>query len=160
MLTDAEILRVWEHMLAAETRALYFADLARRATRRKQVIAWLSFFLSSGAVAAIIVRSPWWVPMLCSLFVAAATAYTMAANLDGQITTLANLQSAWGQLAVLYGRLWQHVDEPGGVAELHRLQERELEPSDLAVRSAPYNESLLARWQTHVFRMYHLEQPA
>jgi hypothetical protein len=58
MLTEGETLQVWEHLLAAETRSLYFADLTRRSTRQKQVITGTSFFLSSGAAAAIIGENP------------------------------------------------------------------------------------------------------
>ena len=43
---------VWENMLAAETRSLYFGDLATRYTRRKQCITGSSFFLSSVAFGA------------------------------------------------------------------------------------------------------------
>ncbi|MGH8335666.1 MAG: hypothetical protein ACRETL_02305, partial [Gammaproteobacteria bacterium] len=47
VLTDFQINRVWEHMLAAESRALYFGDLASRYTRRKQWITGVSFFFSA-----------------------------------------------------------------------------------------------------------------
>jgi len=50
MLSEAQIKRVWDNMLAAETRALYFGDLASRYTRQKQWIAGISFFLSSGGL--------------------------------------------------------------------------------------------------------------
>ena len=54
MLTDDQIKRVWENMLAAEARSLYFGDLAARYTRRKRVITGASFFLSSGAAATLV----------------------------------------------------------------------------------------------------------
>ena len=124
------------------------------------MITGASFFLSSAAAATIIGRSPSWVPIACAVVTAAATAYAMASNLDGQIATLAKLHATWSQLATQYGRLWQHVEDPDGAAQLQRLQERELEPSELAVRSAPYNEPLLAKWQARVFQLYHLDTAA
>jgi hypothetical protein len=54
MLSEFQINRVWENMLAAETRSLYFGDLASRYTRKKQWITGLSFFLSFGAAASFI----------------------------------------------------------------------------------------------------------
>jgi hypothetical protein len=160
MLTEAERLQVWEHLLASETRALYFADLTRRTTRHKQIITGASFFLSSGAAAAIIGRAPSWVPIGCALVVAAATAYAIAANLDGRIATVAKLHATWGQIAMLYDRLWQHLEAPDGDRQLQHLIEREREPSELAAAGAPYDKRLLAQWQTYVFQMYHLESPA
>ncbi|MBI4469607.1 MAG: hypothetical protein HY650_09840 [Acidobacteria bacterium] len=53
-LTPDEVDRVWQRMAEAEVRAFYFADLAARATRQKQIITGVSFFLSSGAAATVI----------------------------------------------------------------------------------------------------------
>ena len=88
MLTEFQINLVWENMLAAEARSLYFGDLACRYTRWKQIITGGSFFLSSGAAAAVIGKLPLWVPVILTLGVAAATAYSMAVNLDGKIWTM------------------------------------------------------------------------
>ena len=35
--------------------------------------------------------------------------------------------------------------------------EREKEPSELAITSAPNDPKLLEQWEDHVLRMYHLE---
>ena len=43
MLTDDQINRVWQNMLAAEARSLYFGDLGSRYTRRKQ---WITDYRS------------------------------------------------------------------------------------------------------------------
>jgi hypothetical protein len=64
MLNESQVNQVWENMLAAEVRALYFADLASRYTRQKQIITGLSFFLSSWAAATIIAQSSTWVPVV------------------------------------------------------------------------------------------------
>jgi len=49
MLNEFQRTQVWEDLLAAETRALYFGDLASRYTHQKQWITGLSFFFASGA---------------------------------------------------------------------------------------------------------------
>lgn len=58
MLSEFEISRVWENMLAAETRSFYFADLASRYTRTKQWITGGSFFFASGAAATVVGKEP------------------------------------------------------------------------------------------------------
>ena len=95
-------------MLAAETRSLYFGDLATRYTQRKQWITGLSFFLSSGAAASLIAKAPGWVPLLLAAVVAAITAYSMAVNLDKSIGTMVKLHCSWNQIASDYDRLWNH----------------------------------------------------
>ena len=77
VLNEFQIGRVWDNMLAAETRALYFADLASRYTRRKQWITGVSFFLSSGAAATLIGKAPPWVPIVLSIIVSVASAYSL-----------------------------------------------------------------------------------
>ncbi len=156
VLTEHQIKRVWEGMIAAETRALYFGDLATRYTRQKQWITGLSFFLSSGAAASIIVSAPWIVPALLSLGVAAMTAYAVALNLDGRTRTMARLHSSWNQIATLYDRLWNHTYDADAEEQLDAILEREREPSEVAATSAPYDEALLKKWQDKVFAMYHL----
>jgi hypothetical protein len=65
-------------MLAAEARALYFADLASSYTRRKQLITGVSFFLSSGAAATLLGKVPSWIPLILPTAVALTNAYSMA----------------------------------------------------------------------------------
>jgi hypothetical protein len=160
MLTDHQITSVWEHLLAAETRALYFGDLTSRYTTQKQWITGVSFFLSSGAAAAIIAKAPPAIPAILALVVAAATAYAMAMNLDGRIRTMAQLQASWSHIAARYDALWNHLYDDEAEAELLDLIDREREPSQLAALSAPYNEHLLRKWQDRVFALHHLTSAA
>ncbi len=156
MLTEFQTNRVWENMLAAETRALYFGDFATRYTRRKQWITGASFFLSSGAAATIIAKSPLWVPLVLALVSALATAYAMAVNLDRRIATMAKLHSAWNQIATEYDRLWNHTNDEDAETQLESIMEKEKEPSELATTDAPNDQKLLAQWQDRVFSLYHL----
>jgi hypothetical protein len=156
MLNEFQINKVWENMLNAETRALYFGDLATRYTRRKQWITGLSFFLSSGAAATIIGKSPGAIPVTLSLLVAGLTAYSMALNLDGKIIAMARFHSAWSRIASEYDRLWNHAYDPDAELRFERIIEQEREPSELATTEAPNDQRLLGKWQHRVFDMYHL----
>ncbi len=156
MLSEFQTTRVWENMLAAETRALYFADLASRYTRRKQWITGVSFFLASGAAASLIGKLPQWVPLVASAVVAVLSAYSMALALDRKISTMAKLHSAWNVIAQEYQRLWNNTYSDDAEEKLYAIFEREREPSELATTEAPNDQRLLGEWQEHVFSMYRL----
>lgn len=157
MLTEAQITTVWEHLIGAETRALYFADLATRSTTRKQWITGLSFFLSSGAAASIIGQAPSWVPVVLALIVAAASAYTMAGKLDSRIAALVKLHATWGTIATRYDHLWNHVYDEDAEAELAAIQDLEHTASAVAVDAhVPYDAARLDRWEAHVFAAHQL----
>jgi len=160
MLNEFQRTRAWEGLLNAETRSLYFGDLAARYTRQKQWITGVSFFFSSGAAASIIGKAPAWVPVVLALTVAAATAYSIAVNLDRRISTMAKLHSAWSKIAAEYSHLWNHTSDEGAEDQLDRVIKSEHEPSELATTEAPNDQELLGQWQDRVFRMYHLEKPA
>ncbi|MGA2181878.1 MAG: hypothetical protein ABSH47_02510 [Bryobacteraceae bacterium] len=154
MLNEFQTKRVWENMLAAEARSLYFADLASRYTRHKQWITGASFFLASGAAASLVGKLPQSVPLVLSGVVALTSAYSMAVGLDRKVGTMAKLHSAWSQIAVEYDRLWNHTDDPDAEAQLDRIIRQEKEPSELASTEAPNDQKLLGKWQDHVFSMY------
>lgn len=156
MLNEFQINKVWENMLAAEARSLYFADLASRYTHRKQLITGMTFFLSSGAAATLIGKLPQWVPLVLATAVALLSAYSMAVGLDRKIGTMAKLHSAWNQISVDYDRLWNHASDDDAEAQLDEVLRREKEPSELAATDAPNDQVLLGKWQDHVFDMYHL----
>jgi hypothetical protein len=156
VLTEFQINRVWENMLAAETRSLYFGDLACRFTRYKQWITGLSFFLSSGAAASLIAKAPEWVPLILALIVAGATAYSMAVSLDRKVGTMVKLHSSWNRIAKEYERLWNHAYAEDAEKQLDIIIQSEKEPSELAATDAPNDQKLLGKWQDRVFAMYHL----
>lgn len=156
MLTEFQRTQVWENMLAAETRSLYFGDLASRYTARKQWITGLSFFLSSGAAATLIAQAPGWVPIVLSLAVAIMTAYSIAVGLDRKIAVMAKLHSAWDRISQEYNQLWNHTNDADAEQRLIQIVERSREPSELATTDAPNDQKLLGKWQDHVFALYHL----
>jgi hypothetical protein len=156
-LTEDQTSRVWENMLAAETRALYFGDLTTQYTRQKQWITGSSFFLSSGAAATLISKAPSWVPLILAITTAILTAYAMAVNLDGRIATMAKLHSSWNQIAADYDRLWNHVYDEEAEIQLEEIFSRERDSSELAATDAPNKPKLLAQWQQRVFALHRLE---
>jgi hypothetical protein len=156
VLNEFQVNKVWENMLAAEARSLYFADLTSRYTRRKQWITGTTFFLSSGAAATLLGKLPQWVPLVLATAVAVLSAYSIAVGLDRKIGTMAKLHSAWNQIAVDYDRLWNHASDDNAESQLGEVMRREKEPSELATTEAPNDQVLLGKWQEHVFSMYHL----
>lgn len=56
MLNEQQITDVWKSMIAAETRALYFADLARKNTVNKQWVTGITFILASGAAVSVMTK--------------------------------------------------------------------------------------------------------
>ncbi|SRR5260370_15648785 len=156
MLSKSQIDRVWENMLAAETRALYFGDLASRYARQKQIITGITFFFSSGAAATIIGKAPSWVPAGLAVIVAAISAYSIAVGLDRKISTMVKLHSTWNRIALEYDRLWNHSYEPDAEEQLNKILQDEKEPSELATTEAPNDQKMLQKWQDQVFMMYHL----
>jgi hypothetical protein len=156
MLSQFQINQVWENMLAAETRSLYFADLASRYTIRKQWITGVSFFLSSGAAATIIAKLPEWLPGLLASTVAATMAYSIAVNLDGKIKTMTKLYSSWDRIATEYGRLWTRTYADDAEEQMYEIIQRAKEYSEIATTEAPNDQKLLAKWQDQVFLLHGL----
>ncbi|MGP8246310.1 MAG: hypothetical protein ACLQVN_17550 [Bryobacteraceae bacterium] len=156
MLDEFQRIQAWENMLAAETRALYFGDLASRYTRRKQWITGLSFFSSSGAAATLIGKAPAYVPIVLSLAVAGMTAYSIAVGLDRRIATMAKLHSAWNRISQEYNHLWSHTADEDAEGRLEQIVAMSREPSELATTDAPNDQKLLGQWQDRVFALYHL----
>jgi hypothetical protein len=156
MLTQDEITSLWERMLSAEVRALYFADLANRYTRQKQFITGASFFLASGAAAALIGKLPPWVAIVLSCITALLSAYSVARGLDGATRTMAKLHSSWSELAVQYDALWAATYAEEASGQLLQLISREIELSTQAATEAPNLQERMGYWQDYVLRQRHL----
>lgn len=151
MLNETQAKKVWQNMLAAETRAYYFGALASRYTKQKQWIIGLSFLLSSSAAASLIAKASYWLPTLCSVAVAAMTAYSIAVQLDSKIGTMAKLHSTWNRILAEYENLWNHAYAADTEEQLSRIIQMEQEPAELATTEAPDDEKLLEKWQNRVF---------
>jgi hypothetical protein len=157
MLSEFQVTQVWESMLAAETRALYFANLASQYTQRKQWISGISFFLSSAVAVSLLAKVSYVnVLMLAALLVGLLNAYSIAVGLDRKIGTMVRLHSIWQGIAADYNHLWNHTSEEDSESRLEEIINREREPSELAATEAPNDEHLLGKWQKRVFASYHL----
>ena len=157
MLTESQIEQVWERKVGAEVRSLYFGDFANRYSRRKQIITFVTFFLSSGAAATLVGKSPPWVPLVLSILVALLTAYSLAVGLERLVRTMARLHYSWNQIATDYDRLWNHAYEDDAENAFGDLLRRERDLSELATTEAPNDQKILGEWQDRVLQQYHLK---
>ncbi len=154
MLAESDVGRIRERMMEAEIRSMYFGDLASRYTRYKQILSGASFFLSSGAAAALIGEAPKWVPVALAIVSALASAYSMAVNLDRRANTMAKLQHEWNTLQAGYERLQSHWQESAAEETLEELINRAAVASELAATEAPNDGKLVAKWANWVYSRY------
>jgi hypothetical protein len=159
MLTEDQAKRVWERMVESEVRSLYFGDLASKNTTRKQIMVGTSFFLSSGAFAALIGHLPVLVPIVCSLIVAILTAYSMAVGIERRIGTLTKLHCQWNTLFGEYERLWNHWQDEDAEQILERLVRRANEVSELGMEM-PNDEKSIQKWARIVYGRFAKVTPA
>jgi hypothetical protein len=152
-LTENQANRVWQKMVEAEVRSLYFADLAAGYTRRRQIITGTSFFLSSGAAATLVANAPVWVPTVLATVVAILTAYSLAVSLDRCISTLVKLHYQWNHLCADYERLWNHWYDDDAEEVLADLAKRGRESSELGTEM-PYNEKKIDKWREMVYSRF------
>jgi hypothetical protein len=154
MLTEGQANRVWQKMIEAEVRSLYFGDLAARYIKRKQIITGLTFFLSSGAAATVAAQTARAVPLVLSAIAAALSAYSIAVSLDRKAATMAKLHSAWSQLHTDYDRLWYHWADDDAEIQYEDLLRRARDVSETGSTDAPYDERLIEKWQNRVNERY------
>lgn len=151
MLSRSEIDLVWKYMLEAEVRAYYFGDLTGKYQRKKELITFVTFFLSTGAAATLIAKLPSWIPIILALITSAATTYSIVFGLDRKLIVMAQLHSQWMKIASDYEYLYHHwsVSEAGEL--LNDIQVREKQASETAVLDAPHIPELLDQWADHVY---------
>ena len=156
MLTESQIEDVWKRQIAAETRALYFADLANHYTTQKKWITAVSFFLSSSAVVTLLARMTAWVPVTLSIITAVINAYSSAFGLDTRMRSMSKLYAQNSQLASDYERLWNDVYSEDAPTVFDALVHRDNEVSETATTEAPNDQKRMARWQDYIFRQHGL----
>ena len=152
MLNDERARVAWEKGLEAQVRSLYFAELASSYTKRKQIIAGISFFLSSAAAASLAAKLPYWVALIMATIVAVVTGYSIAVGLDLAAVKMAKLHAAWNSIAHDFERLWHHRDShQANEDELEDLLSRARETSEMGATEAPYKQALLDKWEKFVY---------
>ena len=145
--------RIWEKMIGAEVRSLYYGDLATRCNKVKQIITGVTFFLSSGAAATLAAKAPNWIPLVLAVFGAILMAYSIAVNLDKRASALSKLHYQWNHLSADYENLWNHWYEDDAEEVLERLLRRAREASE-AGTELPYNEKLIEKWGERVYSKF------
>lgn len=156
MLTQDQVAEVYDEMIAAEVRSLYFGELGTRYTKAKQIISGASFVLSSGAAAAVLGKLPSWIPIILSLLTAVATAYSIAVGLDKKAATMTKLYSTWSQIESDCRALWNHWYEEDAGATFTEIMSRVRQASELAISDAPYDRELVSKWQNYVLKEHKL----
>ena len=107
----------------------------------QRLVLWQSFQKSVGFAMA--------------LAVAILSAYSIVANLDRAATEMAKNSTLDGnRLADEYDHLWSHLYENTAERTLLELISRGRDLSSESVVQAPYNESVLKKWQDHVYNAY------
>ena len=157
MLRHEQLREVWDRLIAAETRTYYFGDLAGFYSHQKQIITLLSFSLSFGAVATVLVKMPSWIPVVLSLIVALANAYSLVFNLDLKMRIMVELNQSWSEVAFGYERIWLNPIRRIGVA-LQQLDDTERDLSMIATGATSNNEKRMAKWQDRVLELRNLKE--
>ena len=152
MLSEAQIERVWQGMLGAEIRANYFAELTERYNRRQRWATWGTLFMSSGALATILIQLPAQWAWVRAVFAAVATAlslYSVVRQNSKLSVDAADLYARWNKLSSQYEKLWEDVTVDGAIDILEALTEhgRELSKSATAF---PNDERAMLKWENHV----------
>lgn len=158
-LNELERQRLWEHWLAAEMRANYFAELAYFYRRRQQVATWSALVLSAGASVALLKGMPddWqWVAPTLTLLTAAVSIYSVTAQNQKQATDAAELHLGWRSVAADYQRLWESgMYSPDAKERLDAIEARSAVLSK-AGTSFPANRRRLVKWQKYVEQQHHV----
>lgn len=157
MLKESETADVWLNMIAAEVRAFYFGELASKYSKRKQLITFVIFFLSSGAAATFIAKtSVEWLPATLAIITALLTSYSIAFGLDRQVTAASKLHAQWMHISIEYQHLWNHWSEDGARDTFNDLLARGAQASETATLEAPYDKKRMDYWADHVHAQYGL----
>jgi hypothetical protein len=145
-LTDMQANEVWKKRYEAEVRSFYFADLAAKYVRRKQIMAGVSFFFSSGAAATVLGKLPTWIPVILAVVSAIATAYSLAVSLDSCIANLTKSHWQWNQIFEEYDSLWNHQADDDAEERLAKIWRLAREASANATQ-LPYDPDRMDKWE-------------
>ena len=160
-LSAAQIQRVWEGMLGAETRANYFADLVYRLNRGQKVLTWSTLFLSSGALISILAELPadyrWLRVALVGLSTALSLYSTVRQNQKVAVDA-AKLHSRWLKIANAYTDIWENVYASEARDKLDAVTAMETEASE-ASNGLPYRKGLMLKWEKHVVNQHGAQLP-
>lgn len=160
MLSEAQIKRLWEGMLAAEIRANYFAELSEVYSRTQRNATWGTLFLSSGASATFLIRDlpnelSFLRPVL-TLGAAALSLYSVVRQNQKHSVDSADLHMRWNKLAHDYQKLWENVYQEDALEILDKLDDRAVELSK-AGTVFPNEPDRMLKWEEHVVSHHGLQ---
>jgi hypothetical protein len=156
MLSDVQIKRVWEGMLAAEIRSDYFAELSGSYQRNQKIATWSTLFLSSGAAVSALASLPAhvsWVRIALPGLAAAVSLYSVVMQNQKFSVDASDLHARWNRLAMEYTRLWEDVYATDALEKLNSLDDRAADLSK-AGTSFPNRKGSMLRWQDYVERQH------
>jgi hypothetical protein len=152
MLSEAQIERVWQGMLGAEIRANYFAELTERYNRRQRLATWGTLFMSSGALATILIQLPsqWaWVRATFAAIATALSLYSVVRQNSKLAVDAADLYAGWNNLSSEYEKLWEDITVDDAIGILNVLTDQGSELSKSAT-AFPNDERRMLKWENHV----------
>ena len=158
MLGEEQVREVWDSLIDAETRTYYFGDLAGFYARQKQIVTFLSLFLSLGAVVTVLSKAPSWIPALMSIVVALAAAYALAFNLDQKTRMMAEFNHSWAEVVSGYERIWENPYTAESGTLYSQLEEKVRDLSMLATSEAPNDPKRMAKWKDRVLELRNVQQ--
>lgn len=156
MLVEEQVRDVWEKLIDAETRTYYFGDLAGFYVRQKQIVTFLSLFLSCSAVLTVLSKAPAWITAMMSIVVALAAAYALAFDLDQKARIMAALNHSWAEVASDYERIWESPYNAESEALYSQLEEKVRDL--LAMIEAPKDQKRMAKWKDRVLELRNLKR--
>ncbi len=150
MLNEAQQQRLWEELIAAETRANYFGDLCGHYRTVHRACNWITLVLSSGAALTFVSKTELssLAPFL-AVAVAGVSAYTLVLQNQERAMNCADLHLRWNKLAHEYQALWENIHTEDAAERLRQLTEKSEEISK-AGTSFPYRKRRMLKWQRHV----------
>ena len=159
MLSESQIERVWQGMLGAEIRANYFAELTERYSRYQRWATWGILFMSSGALATILIQLPphWsWARVIFAAITTALSLFSVVRQNNQRAVDAADLHLRWNKLSSEYEKLWEDVTVDNAIYILDNLGDRGRELSKSAT-AFPNDKQTMLKWENHV--LAHRLQP-
>jgi len=156
VLTEPQIERLWSLKLAAEARALYFADIANRESAIKRWITGGTFVLGSATLVTLL-SSHNRISIFVTAIITIANGYQIAVNQESKIKTAGKLHLAWERLECDYDSLWSHVHDADAEQKFLLLQERERDLSETAATEIGHNAKHWNFWWDLTCRKYATE---
>lgn len=149
MLNQAQIQRVWEGMLLAEMRALYFADLANRYNALQRNVTLAVLGVTSGAAASMVAELPEglaWISKALTFMAALLSYYLFAMQNQKRAQEATDLHYRWSQLAAEYESTWENVHADDALQRLDKADATAIELSKAGLH-LPNRTKLVKKWQ-------------